>query len=183
MARQDVSTGNEDSSLVSRWRLVVQGVVQGIGFRPFVHRLAQELGLAGSVRNTAAGVEIEIEAPGETLRRFLRRLPREAPPLARIVAVEITEMAPLGVFDFSILPSRPGEESTLIPPDLATCPRCLEEVFCPQDRRFRYSFANCTNCGPRFTVIHSLPYERSATTMATFSLCPSCAVEYSNQWC
>lgn len=182
MARQDVSTGSEDSSLVSRWRLVVQGVVQGIGFRPFVYRLAHEFGLAGWVRNTAAGVDIEIEGPKEMLVRFLQRLRTDTPSLARIVDVEITETAPLGVFDFAILPSRPGEESTLIPPDLATCPRCLEEVFCPQDRRFRYPFANCTNCGPRFTVIHSLPYERSATTMATFSLCPSCTAEYLVVW-
>lgn len=164
----------------SRRRLTVRGVVQGIGFRPFVYRLAQRLGLTGWVRNTAAGVEIEIEGPRKVLAHFVQCLPREAPVSACLVNVDVTETIPLGNLGFSILPSKSGEESTLIPPDLATCPFCLTEIFCPQDRRFRYPFANCTHCGPRFTIIRALPYERSATTMATFSLCPTCAAEYGN---
>lgn len=132
------------------------------------------------MRNTAAGVEIEIEGAGGSLSHFLWRLRREAPALACITEIKITPAAPLGTAAFAILPGRPGEDCTLIPPDLATCPQCLEEVFYAQDRRFRYPFANCTCCGPRFTIIRSLPYERSATTMAAFSFCAACAAEYGN---
>jgi hydrogenase maturation protein HypF len=170
----------QHTASVTRWRLTIRGVVQGIGFRPFVYRLAQELCLAGWARNTAAGVEIAIEGPQDRLTHFLQRLQQETPPFAHIADIEIAEAIQLSSADFAILPGKPGEDSTLIPPDLATCPLCLEEVLCSRDRRFRYPFANCTNCGPRFTIIRALPYERSATTMAAFALCPSCAVEYKN---
>ena len=166
------------SASQSRWRLTVQGIVQGIGFRPFVYRLAQQLGLAGWVRNAAAGVEIEIEGSADALIRFLRRLREDAPPLASIADIEIRETVPLGHLDFSISQGKAGEGSTVIPPDLATCALCLKETLWPQDRRFRYPFTNCPSCGPRFTIIRSLPYERGATTMATFPLCAACAVEY-----
>jgi hydrogenase maturation protein HypF len=157
----------------------VTGVVQGVGFRPFVYRLARELGLAGWVRNTSSGVEIEVEGPPDSLERFTARLQAKAPALARIDAVQIEDSPPEGQKGFLILESRPqaATEAT-IPADVATCDDCFAEITDPKDRRYRYAFTNCTNCGPRFTLIKSVPYDRANTTMATFTMCPQCGLEY-----
>jgi hydrogenase maturation protein HypF len=159
-----------------RVRVDVTGVVQGVGFRPTVWRLARELGLAGFVRNTAAGVEIEVE--GERAGEFAPALRAAPPPLARIAAVHIRELPPQGADEFVILPSRAAGAATDLSPDIATCPDCLRELADPADRRCGYPFVNCTNCGPRFSITLRVPYDRPNTTMAPFPLCPACAREY-----
>jgi hydrogenase maturation protein HypF len=163
---------------VLRWRLDVSGTVQAIGFRPHVWRLAVDLGLAGFVRNTPGGVTIEIEGPGPALDEFTRRLGAEAPPAARLAAVERTVLAARGAAEFRIDATRPGRAATMIPPDLAVCADCAAEIFAASPRRHRYPFTNCTRCGPRFTVVASLPYDRPATTLAGFPLCAACRREY-----
>ncbi len=166
-------------------QIVVEGVVQGVGFRPFVWRLATELALAGSVRNAAGRVEIRVAGEPAALRAFVRRLRSDAPPRAR---VDTVTAAPLGPVEAATL-VRPFsiDESTaaaaterLFPPDIATCDECLQEVLDPADRRYRYPFTNCTNCGPRATIIDELPYDRARTTMRAFPLCPACAAEYAD---
>jgi hydrogenase maturation protein HypF len=162
-----------------RTRVRVEGIVQGVGFRPFVHALAVRLDLAGQVGNDAQGVFVEIEGPREAVERFLDALPREAPPLAVIERVTATALAPTGSHGFAIAPSRSGgERQTLVSPDTATCADCLRELADPADRRYRYPFINCTNCGPRFTIVRDVPYDRPATTMAGFPMCAACAGEY-----
>jgi hydrogenase maturation protein HypF len=157
----------------------VEGVVQGVGFRPFVYSLAAELGLAGHVGNDAAGVFIEVEGPPPVVADFLGRLERDAPPLARVEAVRTTSLAPTGGVGFSIVASEPGgRRQALISADTATCADCLAELADPGDRRFGYPFINCTNCGPRFTIVRDVPYDRPLTTMAGFALCAACAAEY-----
>ena len=168
------------SDPISRLHVSVRGVVQGIGFRPFVYRLAQQFGLSGWVHNTADGVELEIEGHSTQRAAFLQALQREAPPLAHIMTVTTLEISPLGARDFTIRAGRPGGQHALLPPDVASCAECIQEIADPRQRRFGYAFTNCTNCGPRFTIVHSLPYDRSATAMAAFALCPSCTVEYAN---
>jgi hydrogenase maturation protein HypF len=160
--------------------MTVRGTVQGVGFRPFIYRLARELGLVGWARNITAGVEIVIQGNKTRLSRFLFRLRAETPALANVTNIDTKESERLRLTDFVILPSTPGEQYTLLPPDLATCPLCLEEAFSLQDRRSRYPFTNCTACGPRFTIVRALPYDRATTTMADFRFCPSCAAEYEN---
>ncbi len=162
-----------------RRRLLVDGVVQGVGFRPFVHNLAAAEGLAGFVTNTSKGVVIELEGPVERVDGFVRRLTAEAPPLARIVSVAGEELAPTGEAGFAIVASEntPGTR-TLIPPDVATCADCLREIRDPRDRRRGYPFTNCTNCGPRWTIIGRIPYDRPFTSMAMFAMCPACQREY-----
>lgn len=162
----------------ARRRIRVAGVVQGVGFRPFVWRLARDLGLAGWVRNDAAGVEIEVEGETARLTAFAERLRREAPGLARIDAVDAADAPPRGARRFAILPSAGGTAATAIPHDVATCPDCLAELFDPADRRWRYAFVNCTQCGPRYTITRRLPYDRAQTSMSGFALCPQCAAEY-----
>jgi [NiFe] hydrogenase maturation protein HypF len=163
----------------ARRRLRVDGIVQGVGFRPFVHRLAAGLELGGFVTNTSDGVVIEIEGPPARLDEFARRLRDEAPPLARVVSVAAEELPPADDATFVIRPSvdSPGV-TTLVPPDVATCADCLREIRDPRDRRFRYPFTNCTNCGPRWTIIRHLPYDRPWTSMAGFTMCPRCRAEY-----
>lgn len=157
----------------------VRGAVQGVGFRPFVYRLARELGLSGFVANDAAGVRAEVEGDPESVARFLERLRAERPPLSRIHAVELHWRPPIGGETFTIQPSDgEGTPTVSVLPDVATCPRCLEEILDPSDRRYRYPFANCTHCGPRFSIVRALPYDRATTTMADFPLCPSCRGEY-----
>ncbi|MCX7799343.1 MAG: carbamoyltransferase HypF [Fimbriimonadales bacterium] len=164
---------------LSRRRWVLRGFVQGVGFRPYVHRLAQSLGLAGWVENGPFGVIVEVEGSASALREFDERLPREAPPSAWIALGEQWELEPLGERGFRIRPSREeGETSALALPDLAVCADCLREVFDPRDRRHRYPFANCTRCGPRYTILLRLPYDRANTTMARFALCAECRSEY-----
>jgi hydrogenase maturation protein HypF len=164
---------------LTRARVRVEGIVQGVGFRPFVHALAGRLGLAGLVGNDAGGVFVEVEGAAETVERFLEALAAEAPPLAVIERVTATPLAPTGAEGFAIASSRAGgERQTLVSPDTATCADCLAELADPADRRFRYPFINCTNCGPRFTIVRDVPYDRPATTMAGFAMCPDCAREY-----
>jgi len=160
---------------------VIKGLVQGVGFRPFVYRLANELSLSGWVGNTMQGVEIEVEGSPENLDSFLKRLKNAAPPSARLDQIKVTNTEPQQDRTFTILPSdADGAPSALILPDLATCPECREEIFDPSNRRFRYPFTNCTNCGPRFSIIEKLPYDRSHTTMKAFQMCPACLREYRN---
>src|SRR5208282_3124108 len=169
-----------------RRRIEVSGIVQGVGFRPYVYRLATGRRLRGVIRNTSAGVTIEIQGPAETVQDFLERLPSEAPPLARITGFAVHEAPCLaaeigGEQDFRIVHSDEGAEvRTLISPDVAICSDCLRELFDPADRRYRYPFINCTNCGPRFTIVRDIPYDRPSTSMAVFAMCPACAAEYDN---
>jgi hydrogenase maturation protein HypF len=158
---------------------LIRGVVQGVGYRPFAYRLALEEGLAGFVGNDTGGVTIEIEGPEVRVEAFLDRLRREQPPLARIDSVTVRELSATGITEFRIVASEArGHVSTGIPADAATCPDCLRELFDPQDRRFLYPFLNCTNCGPRFTITRSIPYDRPQTSMAKFPMCPECQREY-----
>jgi hydrogenase maturation protein HypF len=162
-----------------RVRARVEGTVQGVGFRPFVYRLANELDLAGFVLNDERGVLVEVEGGESAVDGFLRRLADEAPPLASVEAVRPRDVDPAGERGFRILASpRGGEPAALVSPDTATCDDCLAELFDPADRRHRYPFVNCTNCGPRFTIVRGVPYDRPRTTMAGFELCPRCAAEY-----
>ena len=158
----------------------IYGIVQGVGFRPFIHLQTEALGLRGWIRNTTRGAELEVEGEEEALSAFLTALRREAPPLALIEAVEARPYAPLkGYRDFAIRESgRVSRKRTLVAPDAAVCEDCLRELRDPKDRRFRYPFINCTHCGPRFTIIRDLPYDRPFTSMAGFSLCPDCEREY-----
>lgn len=161
-----------------RRQVRVTGLVQGVGFRPFVWRLADQLRLAGWVRNDAAGVEIQVEGEEQNLGRFLERLRAEAPPLACIDGLRVEPAGPLGLVDFRILESGVGPAATAVGPDVAVCGDCLAELFDPRDRRWRYPFINCTRCGPRFTISRGLPYDRSRTSMAAFPLCAECEREY-----
>jgi hydrogenase maturation protein HypF len=167
------------SAVRRRARARVEGTVQGVGFRPYVHRLAGELGLAGYVLNDARGVLLEVEGEGRAVEEFLARLGPEAPPLAVIERVGVSEGAPLGDADFVIRASPRGEiPDAAVTPDSATCGACLSELFDPSDRRYRYPFINCTNCGPRFTIVRGVPYDRPFTTMAGFAMCARCRSEY-----
>jgi len=159
----------------------VRGAVQGVGFRPFVYRLAHDLGLAGWVFNDAQGVSIEVQGLASKLVAFEQRLKTDAPPLARVERVEATPRTALDDEPgFHILASRAGQVNTSIPPDSATCDDCLAELFDPADRRHRYAFINCTQCGPRYTLTRALPYDRAQTSMAAFPLCPRCLAEYTD---
>ncbi|MGD0166683.1 MAG: carbamoyltransferase HypF [Gaiellaceae bacterium] len=166
-------------SVAQRRRVRVAGVVQGVGFRPFVYNLARRCELGGFVRNDAHGVVIEIEGEAESLDRFAAALVGRAPPLARIDRLESSEIKPRGELDFRIEQSAEGGDRTaLVPADIATCDDCLRELFEPSDRRFRYPFINCTNCGPRFTIVRFVPYDRATTTMAGFEMCDRCRSDY-----
>ena len=176
-ARMGILTPAEAAN--TTWRLRLTGHVQGVGFRPFVYRLAQEFGVAGSVRNLQGEVEILARAPCEVLERFEQALLERAPPLSdpHLSARESVVTAPTA--GFSILASiAGGSAQVFVPPDSFTCPQCLGELTDPHDRRYRYPFINCTQCGPRYTLIEALPYDRANTTMAGFPLCPQCAAEY-----
>lgn len=164
----------------SRRRLVLNGAVQGSGFRPYVYRLAHELGLGGWVRNSAEGAAIEIEGEPDALESFEARLAPEAPPFTSIQDRRVEQIAPLGETVFEILPSAGGEKSAWVLPDIAVCPECLSEMRDPDNRRHRYPFINCTHCGPRFSIMTALPYDRPTTTMRAFRMCPECREEYEN---
>lgn len=165
----------------TRMHVAVRGAVQGVGFRPFVYRLATELGLAGWVNNSPQGVFIEVEGPDATVRHFLTRLEVDKPPRASIRSVEPKVLKAAGYIGFEIRRStQQGAKSALVLPDMATCPDCLREILDPANRRFRYPFTNCTNCGPRFSIIDALPYDRPNTTMRGFDMCPRCLEEYEN---
>ncbi len=164
-----------------RLRVAIRGAVQGVGFRPFVYRLATELGLAGWVSNSAQGVFVEVEGPSSSLRTFLVRLQGERPPRSSIQSLEPSFLAPAGFETFEIRPSDgSGDRTALVLPDIATCDDCLREIFDPADRRYLYPFTNCTNCGPRYSIIQALPYDRPNTTMARFTMCGACREEYEN---
>jgi len=166
---------------MQRLRVTIRGAVQGVGFRPFVYRLATEMRLGGWVKNSPQGVFIEAEGPREDLDAFLLRLEREKPGLSFIQSLEYSLLEPLGYEGFRIQQSdESGDRTTVILPDVATCPRCRAELFDPSDRRFRYPFINCTLCGPRFSIIQTLPYDRANTTMKSFVMCPDCRREYSD---
>jgi len=170
-----------DLSQARRVRLFITGLVQGVGFRPYVYRLASELGLGGRVWNSSGGVYLEAEGTPAQIEALLKRLPAEAPPLARIDRIESERLAARGEKTFTITASEKAEQqAALISPDAATCNDCLRELFDPDDRRFRYPFINCTNCGPRFTIVESVPYDRARTTMRLFTLCPACRREYTD---
>ncbi|HEY7347667.1 MAG TPA: carbamoyltransferase HypF [Ktedonobacterales bacterium] len=164
---------------IERRRLVVQGIIQGVGFRPFVYGLASRYRLAGFVRNDSTGVTIEVEGSPEALDGFQYALCAEAPPLARINAIEAQPIKPQHAASFLIVQSEAGaERRALVSPDMCICDDCLRELFDPADRRYRYPFINCTNCGPRFTIIEDVPYDRAKTTMRVFPMCPECQTEY-----
>jgi hydrogenase maturation protein HypF len=159
----------------------ITGVVQGVGFRPFVYATACNLALRGWVRNTNSGVEIAVDGSAAALERFVVRLKGDVPPLARIDQLQVAEIEVNGFEAFEIVASsETGQGFQPVSPDVSICPDCLAELFDPTDRRFRYPFINCTNCGPRYTIISDMPYDRPATTMADFMMCADCASEYSD---
>ncbi len=164
-------------SMAERAHITITGVVQGVGFRPYVYGLAVGLGIRGHVTNTAAGVVIEAE--GDRLREFLDRLPKEAPPLSRIADINVRPLPVDNLSAFTILPSTDTAKAfTLLSPDVSICPDCRRELLDPRDRRYLYPFINCTNCGPRYSLTLRVPYDRPNTTMASFLLCPDCEREY-----
>jgi hydrogenase maturation protein HypF len=159
----------------------ITGIVQGVGFRPFVYTLAQRHHLTGWVRNTSAGVDIEVDGEDAELRQFVEHLKAELPPLARLDSISVSERPASGFEQFEILLSQAVEGAFQpISPDVAVCPDCLREMNDPTDRRYRYPFINCTNCGPRFTIIQDIPYDRPKTTMSAFEMCDECRAEYEN---
>jgi len=168
-----------DPSLRVRARLTVCGAVQGVGFRPCVYRLATELELDGWVGNSSAGVQIEVEGGRDGVERFLLRLEPEKPPRSFIQSLETVWLAPVGAERFEIHESECGGAKTaLVLPDIAPCPECLREIADPANRRYGYPFTNCTHCGPRFSIIEALPYDRPHTSMRSFKMCPDCRREY-----
>ncbi len=164
---------------MDRRAVAVAGIVQGVGFRPFVFDLANRIGLSGFVRNQTDGVLIEVEGDARALDLFLTELTAKPPPLARICRVTWVSRQPRGDPRFRIEPStQEATSSIFISPDVATCDDCLRELFDPVDRRFRYPFLNCTRCGPRLTIVRDVPYDRERTTMASFVMCRACRAEY-----
>jgi hydrogenase maturation protein HypF len=162
-----------------RARVRVEGTVQGVGFRPYVYRLAHQLGLAGFVLNDSHGVLIEVEGSAADVQQLLARLEPEAPPLAVLERVHAEGLDPTGARGFTIVESvRDGAVDAPVAPDSATCEDCLRELLDCADRRFRYPFINCTNCGPRFSIVRGIPYDRPFTTMAGFRMCERCQAEY-----
>lgn len=166
---------------MERVKIGITGIVQGVGFRPFVYNLARRYGLGGWVLNDAGGVRIEAEGPPQSLAAFADSLQREAPPLAVIDSFAVEPGEPKGERSFVIRESREADaRAALVSPDIATCPDCRRELAAAADRRYCYPFTNCTNCGPRYTIIRDVPYDRERTTMAGFSMCPACRAEYRN---
>src|SRR4051812_26325278 len=164
---------------LTRVRILIRGAVQGVGFRPFVYRLATALRLTGWVSNSSEGVQIEAEGYKAVLDEFLIHLSRDHPHHASIQSFEYSFLDTVGLREFQIRESEnKGTKRVLILPDIATCAECLREVFDPVNRRYLYPFTNCTNCGPRFTIIESLPYDRVNTTMRHFDMCKRCRAEY-----
>ena len=164
---------------IARFRVDVSGIVQGVGFRPFIYSLAKKYSLKGFVLNNTLGVKIEVEGKQEKIKSFLSEMRTCAPPLAVIEKIKYEKLPPAGYAAFEIKKSRKEKEQLVpISPDISTCHDCLRELFDPNDRRFRYPFINCTNCGPRFTIIQDIPYDRSRTTMKVFRMCPDCQLEY-----
>ena len=163
-----------------RLEIKLTGIIQGVGFRPFVYRLAEDLQLTGWVNNSTTGVFMEVEGIKTKLELFLQRLESEKPKPAQIQSKQINWLPAIGYTEFTIRPSISGKKTAITLPDLSTCPECLIEIFNPDNRRYRYPFTNCTNCGPRYSIIEGLPYDRPSTTMRTFRMCPQCQQEYNN---
>lgn len=164
-----------------RLRISIRGAVQGVGFRPFIYKLATEAQLAGWVNNSSQGVLVEVEGTRQRLESFLLRIEREKPPRSFIQSLESSYLDAAGYKQFEIRASVVGgEKSAVVLPDIATCGECLQEIRDPSNRRYRYPFTNCTNCGPRFTIIEALPYDRANTTMKKFEMCAKCLAEYEN---
>ena len=160
-------------------KLNVNGIVQGVGFRPHIYQLAHSHQVMGEIANTSSGVSIYVEGSRENIDRFRRSLSSNLPPLAHITDIAEAPDTVRGLDDFSILPSIAGlMRSTLISPDVSVCEDCLKELFDPADRRFHYPFINCTNCGPRYTIIDDIPYDRCNTSMKHFGMCNPCQSEY-----
>ena len=169
------------SDLVVRLRIRCRGAVQGVGFRPTVHRIATAAGLAGWVVNDPGGATVEVEGPEPAVAAFPDRLRSSLPPLARLDGMEVAEIPPVGDAAFVVRDSRDGRRAgALVPPDAALCHDCRRELEDPRDRRHAYPFITCTNCGPRFSLVHRLPYDRPATSMACFPMCPACEREYTD---
>ena len=165
--------------MAKRVRVNINGIVQGVGFRPLVYRYAKRGNLAGWVSNTSEGVVIEVEGNSEKVDDFLKSLKSFPPPQAKITRLSTSLIPPQNDKQFEILPSIVHSQvKTQISPDIATCPECLEELSSPGDRRYLYPFLNCTNCGPRFTIIKDIPYDRNKTTMEKFMMCSQCQEEY-----
>ncbi len=162
----------------SRIKILVRGVVQGVGFRPFVYSLAKSLNLKGFVMNSSKGVTIEIEGNDSSL--FVERLKNEAPPLSQIMSLDVIPLPYHGYKDFQIVESEDEGSFTLISPDVSVCKDCFRELLSDNDRRYLYPFINCTNCGPRYTITRSVPYDRPNTTMSVFQMCAECDKEYHN---
>jgi hydrogenase maturation protein HypF len=176
---EDIKLATTAPIRIERLRVVLRGAVQGVGFRPAVYRLAQKLRLAGWVRNSGAGLEIEVEGSSEQLDHFLHKLKADRPRAAVVTTEEVSRIAPAGFVWFEILPSEENAPKTAaVLPDLATCHECLRELLDRDDRRFGYAFTNCTLCGPRYTILIDIPYDRPNTTMRSFVLCPACRREY-----
>ncbi len=161
-------------------KINIKGIVQGVGFRPFIYRLATKYQLKGWIINTSSGVELEVEGTPSNLKKFLASLRLEAPPISRIESLVTEDGEARGYHAFEIRESRKDYGYQLISPDIALCSDCLRELFDPIDRRYRYPFINCTNCGPRFTIIKDIPYDRASTTMSSFPMCPTCQEEFDN---
>ncbi len=171
----------EENIVSQRLRLTICGAVQGVGFRPFVYACAKSCALRGFVGNESGGVFVEIEGLENNLVNFQKLLRENAPPLARVISIEVEEIAATNETDFRIVESKSCEsENTLVSPDASVCDDCLREMFDENDRRFRYPFINCTNCGPRFTIVKDIPYDRPNTTMSRFQMCELCRSEYDN---
>lgn len=165
--------------MLVRNQIEVAGIVQGVGFRPYVYRLATARNLSGKISNTSSGVLIEVQGPSEQILDFIHQLPLEAPALSKITGVVVRDVPCNGESEFRIAPTHTGEAvQTLISPDVAICDDCLREMLDPKDRRYRYPFINCTNCGPRFTIVRNIPYDRSQTSMSVFPMCTACQHEY-----
>ena len=178
-SEQSIGLDAGSNATQRRVTIRVRGIVQGVGFRPFIFQLADRCQLAGWVRNQSDGVEIEVVGLPGAIEAFVRHISAEAPPLAQVVQVEVVEQSFAPLDGFRIVKSQAEQSrATLIAPDVCTCPDCLAELLNPADRRYRYPFINCTNCGPRYTIIKDIPYDRDKTTMAHFTMCPSCQAEY-----
>ncbi len=176
-----MSTDRARQNSIARRQIHIRGIVQGVGFRPFVFNLAQRLQLSGYVLNSSAGVVIEAEGPEAELDQFVRALNHDAPPLAQIEDVAVTTLGPAGYTSFVIRESL-DEPGKLVPvsPDVATCDDCMRDFRTSTNRRHGYPFTNCTNCGPRYTITRKIPYDRPLTTMACFAMCQRCLREYEN---
>jgi hydrogenase maturation protein HypF len=165
---------------LERLQIKIQGTVQGVGFRPFIYRLAQDMGVSGWVRNSMQGLWIEVEGARSQLDEFIHRLQQEKPSQAIIQHLQVSEIDSIADSTFTILSSVDGEKTATIPPDLSVCSECLKELFDPANPRYRYPFINCTQCGPRFSIVKALPYDRSNTSMNGFRMCDRCRAEYEN---